>query len=166
MMPAPRRKNSKRGASAPKGKLPVLVLNGPNLNMLGVRETKIYGNATLRDLDALCRKTAADLNITVDCRQSNIEGELVSWVQQSRKTHSSIIINAGGYSHTSVALLDALLLSDLPVIEVHISNIYGREHFRHSSYISKAARGVIAGLGIEGYAFALQAMAKWISARR
>jgi len=149
-----------------KKKLPVLVLNGPNLNMLGVRETKIYGKASLRDLEALCHKTATALKISVDCRQSNNEGELIAWIQQTRKTHSGIIINAGGYSHTSVALLDALQLSDLPVIEVHISNIYSREGFRHSSTIAKAARGVIAGLGIDGYAFALQAMAKWLTGRK
>jgi 3-dehydroquinate dehydratase-2 len=149
-----------------KKKLPVLVLNGPNLNMLGVRETKVYGKATLRDLEALCHKTAKQLKIAVDCRQSNNEGELVAWIQQSRKTHSGIIINAGGYSHTSVALLDALQLADMPVIEVHISNIYNREGFRHSSYVSKAARGVIAGLGIDGYAYALQSMAQWMTARR
>ncbi|MGE3622664.1 MAG: type II 3-dehydroquinate dehydratase [Bdellovibrionales bacterium] len=142
--------------------LPILVLNGPNLNMLGVRETRIYGKATLKDLETLCQKTAKNLKVKVDCRQSNLEGELVEWIQKSRKTHSGIIINAGGYSHTSVALLDALQVSELPVIEVHISNIYSRERFRNSSYISKVARGVIAGLGIEGYACALQTMAKWI----
>ncbi len=151
---------------ATKKPLPVLVLNGPNLNMLGVRETKIYGKATLKDLEALCQKTAKQLKIAVDCRQSNNEGEMVAWIQQSRKTHCGIIINAGGYSHTSVAIMDALQLIDTPVIEVHISNIYKREDFRHSSYISKAAQGVIAGLGIEGYAYALQSMAGWIAARR
>lgn len=146
--------------------LPVLVLNGPNLNMLGVREPKTYGRATLRDLEKLCQKTALELKLVIDCRQSNVEGELVTWIQQSRKTHRGIIINAGGYSHTSVALLDALLLSELPVIEVHITNIYGREHFRHHSILSKAAKGVICGLGIDGYVYALQAMAKLLSKRR
>src|ERR1700744_2647299 len=144
-----------------KKKLPILVLNGPNLNMLGVREAKIYGKATLKDLEALCHKTAKRLKLEVDCRQSNIEGELVTWIQQARKKHSGIIINAGAYSHTSVALLDALQLTELPIIEVHISNIYNRERFRHSSYISKAARGVIAGLGIDGYAYAIEAMSRW-----
>jgi 3-dehydroquinate dehydratase-2 len=142
-----------------KKSLPILVLNGPNLNMLGVREPKTYGKATLRDLEALCKKTAKALNVTVDCRQSNIEGDLVTWIQGARKTHSGIIINAGGYSHTSVATLDALLLSELPVIEVHITNIYRREKFRHKSLISKAAKGVICGLGLDGYMYALQAMA-------
>jgi 3-dehydroquinate dehydratase-2 len=150
----------------PAKKLSVLVLNGPNLNMLGVREAKIYGKASLKELEALCRKTASSLGLVADCRQSNSEGELVSTIQQSRKTHAGIIINAGGYSHTSVAILDALLLSDLPVIEVHVSNIYNRERFRQSSYISKAARGVIAGLGIDGYAYALEAMAGWIKKRK
>lgn len=146
--------------------LPILVLNGPNLNMLGVREPKTYGRATLRDLENLCRKTAKRLGLAVDCRQSNLEGELVSWIQQGRKTHSGIVINAGGYSHTSVAILDALLLSERPVIEVHISNIYAREKFRHHSLISKAATGVICGLGIDGYAYALQAMENLISKRK
>jgi len=140
--------------------LPILVLNGPNLNMLGVREPKTYGKATLRDLEALCKKEAKALGLTVDCRQSNLEGELVTWIQASRKTHAGIIINAGGYSHTSVAVLDALLLIEKPVIEVHISNIYSREKFRHHSLISKAAKGVICGLGIDGYVYALQSMAK------
>jgi len=140
--------------------LPILVLNGPNLNMLGVREPKTYGKATLSDLEFLCKKTAEEIGLTVDCRQSNIEGELVTWIQASRKTHGGMIINAGGYSHTSVAILDALLLSELPVVEVHISNIYAREKFRHLSLISKAAKGVICGLGIDGYTYALQAMAK------
>jgi len=144
---------------------PILVLNGPNLNMLGVREPKTYGKATLRDLEALCKKTAKDLGIIVDCRQSNVEGELVTWIQASRKTHAGIVINAGGYSHTSVAILDALLLSELPVVEVHISNIYAREKFRHDSLLSKAAKGVICGLGVDGYAYALQAMAKMIKSK-
>ena len=137
-----------------------MLLNGPNLNMLGIREPKTYGRATLRDLEALCKKQAKELGLSVDCRQSNIEGELVTWIQESRKTHAGIIINAGGYSHTSVAILDALLLSELPVIEVHISNIYGREKFRHHSLLSKAAKGVICGLGIDGYGYALQSIAK------
>lgn len=140
--------------------LPILVLNGPNLNMLGVREPITYGSKTLGDLETLCKKTAKELGLTVDCRQSNIEGELVTWIQAARKTHVGIVINAGGYSHTSVAILDALLLTELPVMEVHISNIYAREKFRHQSLLSKAAKGVICGLGIDGYTYALQALAK------
>jgi 3-dehydroquinate dehydratase-2 len=139
--------------------LPILVLNGPNLNMLGVREPKVYGKDTLRDLEKLCVKSGKDAGLTVDCRQSNLEGELVTWIQQARKTHAGIIINAGGYSHSSVALLDALTLSALPILEVHISNIYAREEFRHHSLISKAAKGVICGLGLDGYTHALRAMA-------
>ncbi len=142
--------------------LPVLVLNGPNLNMLGAREPEIYGAATLQDVEELCRRTASELGLAVDCRQSNLEGELVTWIQGARKTHAGIVLNAGGYSHTSVAILDALTLAQAPVIEVHISNIYSREEFRHTSLISKAARGVICGLGIDGYALALRAMKKLI----
>lgn len=138
---------------------PVLILNGPNLNMLGVREPEIYGSATLADAESLCRTMAQALGMEVDCRQSNDEGELVTWIQNARKTHSGIVINAGGYSHTSVAILDALLLCEKPVIEVHATNIFRREEFRHHSLISRAAKGVICGFGIEGYALALQAMA-------
>ena len=140
--------------------LPVLILNGPNLNMLGQREPEKYGKATLRDVEALCATTASTLGLTVDCKQSNIEGELVTWIQQSRTSYSGIIINPGAYSHTSIAILDALLAAEKPVIEVHLTNIHAREEFRHHSYVSKAAKGVICGLGIDGYALALQAMAK------
>ena len=139
---------------------PVLILNGPNLNMLGLREPKIYGKSTLANIESLCQQTAKKLGLNVDCYQSNLEGELVTWIQKSRKNHSGIIMNAGGYSHTSVAILDALLLSEKPVIEVHISNIFAREEFRHHSLISKAAKGIICGLGIDGYALALQALSK------
>ncbi len=143
-----------------KKKPPVLVLNGPNLNMLGVRQPKIYGRATIKDVEALCKKTAKEVGLTVDCRHSNVEGELVNWIQEARKKHSGIVINAGGYSHTSVAILDALLLSELPVIEVHVTNIHAREKFRQQSLISKAAQGVICGFGADGYAYAIQALAK------
>jgi 3-dehydroquinate dehydratase-2 len=150
-----------------KVKLPsILVLNGPNLNILGLREPKVYGKATLRDLETLCHKTAKSLGLEAECRQSNIEGELVGWIQESRKTHNGIIINAGGYSHTSVAIFDALQMCKFPIIEVHISNIYSREKFRHVSLLSKAAKGVIAGLGIDGYAYALQAMASTLKTRK
>jgi 3-dehydroquinate dehydratase-2 len=141
---------------------PILVLNGPNLNMLGTREPEIYGPATLRDVEVLCAKTAADLGLTAECKQSNHEGELVTWIQEARTAHSAIIINAGGLSHTSVALLDALSAAGLPVFEVHISNIYAREPFRHTSLLSKTAKGVICGLGIDGYAYAVQAAAKLV----
>jgi 3-dehydroquinate dehydratase II len=145
---------------------PILVLNGPNLNLLGIREPETYGRATLKDLEKLCKKTAAALHVSVDCRHSNIEGEIVTWIQGSRKTHSGIIINAGGYTHTSVAILDALLLSKLPAIEVHVTNIYAREKFRQHSLLSTAVKGVICGLGIDGYALAMQALVQMSSKTR
>ena len=151
---------------AAKKALPILVINGPNLNMLGVREPKVYGKATLRDLEALCQKSAKAAGLVADCRQSNLEGELVTWIQEARKNHAGIIINGGGYSHTSVAILDALTLSELPIIEVHITNIYAREEFRHKSLISRVAKGVICGLGLDGYTHALGAMAKILSPQK
>jgi 3-dehydroquinate dehydratase-2 len=141
-------------------KLRILVLNGPNLNMLGQREPEIYGRDTLADIEKSCRKRADKLGLEIDFRQSNQEGELVSWVQEASKDHAGILINAAGYTHTSIALLDALLAAGKPVIEVHLSNIFRREPFRHQSYISRAAQGVICGLGPMGYLLALDAMAK------
>ena len=138
----------------------IAVLNGPNLNMLGMREPEKYGTATLDDVEALCAETAEALGLAIDFRQTNGEGELVNWVQECRGRAAGIVINPAGYTTTSVALMDALLAVELPVIEVHITNIHRREEFRHHSYVSKAATGVIAGLGIEGYALALQAMAR------
>lgn len=138
----------------------VLVLNGPNLNMLGVREPRIYGSATLDDLESACQERAEQLGLVVDFRQSNHEGELVSWIQQARTEHDGIVINAGAYSHTSVAIMDALILSELPIVEVHISNIYKREPVRHHSHISAVATGVICGLGPHGYLLALDALAQ------
>ena len=142
--------------SAPK----ILVINGPNLNMLGVREPAVYGRATLSDVEKLCRRHARPLGLALDFRQSNIEGELVTWIQEARKDHAGIIINAGAYTHTSIAILDALQTTELPIIEVHLSNIYRREEFRHHSYVSLAARAVICGLGPAGYRLALEAMAE------
>jgi len=139
---------------------PVLVLNGPNLNMLGKRQPDIYGRETLADVEKACRVEAARLGLTVEFVQSNHEGVLVDHIQAAREKNSGIVINAGAYTHTSVALLDALNAAELPAIEVHISNIYRRESFRHHSYISAAAVGVIAGLGSEGYLLALQALAR------
>lgn len=135
----------------------ILILNGPNLNMLGTREPHIYGAETLADVEALCRAEGVRLGLDVDFRQSNHEGELVTWIQQARGARSAILLNAGAYTHTSVAILDALTAVDLPVIEVHLSNIFRREPFRHHSYVSMAARGVICGLGSHGYVLALQA---------
>jgi 3-dehydroquinate dehydratase II len=143
---------------------PVLVLNGPNLNMLGVREPKIYGKAKLKDVEALCLKTGKDLGLKVDCRQSNSEEELIGWIQDARKTHAAIIINAAAYSHTSVAIMDALTLTDLPVVEVHITNIHAREEFRRHSYVSVAAKAVICGCGIDGYAYAMKTVAQLLKA--
>jgi len=142
----------------------ILVLTGPNLNMLGVREPEVYGHATLGDAEALCKKTASELGLAIECRQSNHEGELVTWIQQSRDTHHGIVINAGAYTHTSIAILDALKICELPVIEVHISNIFAREEFRHHSFISPIAKGVICGLGIDGYAYAVRALASLVTA--
>ncbi|MEM8589501.1 MAG: type II 3-dehydroquinate dehydratase [Pseudomonadota bacterium] len=137
----------------------VLIVNGPNLNMLGLREPTIYGTDTLADLEAACADRGADLGLAIDFRQSNLEGEIVGWIQEARQVQDGIIINAAAYSHTSIAILDALQAAELPVIEVHLSNIYKRDPFRHHSYISQAAQGVICGLGAHGYVLALDAMA-------
>ena len=138
----------------------VLVLNGPNLNMLGKREPGIYGAQTLADVEDLCRKAGEDFGLSIDCRQSNIEGELVTWIQQALGTQDAIVINPGAYSHTSIAIHDAIRAVALPVIEVHLSNIYTREAFRHHSYVSPVALGVICGLGATGYKLALHALAE------
>jgi 3-dehydroquinate dehydratase-2 len=141
----------------------VLVLNGPNLNLLGTREPGIYGSRTLADIEAACLARAVSLGLSVDFRQSNSEGVLIDWVQEARGGASGIILNAGGLSHTSIALMDALAAVDLPLIEVHLSNIHRRESFRHHSYISSVARGVIVGLGGHGYELALDAMARLLA---
>lgn len=137
----------------------IYVLNGPNLNMLGLREPEIYGRDTLDDIRARAETRAKTVGLEIDFRQSNIEGELVNWVQEARAKAKGIILNAGGYTHTSVALLDALQAAEKPVIEVHLSNIFRRDQFRQHSYISLAATGVICGLGAKGYELALEAMA-------
>lgn len=136
------------------------LLNGPNLNMLGTREPQIYGTDTLDDIEAACHERAESLGLTVDFRQSNREGDLVTWTQEARAVHDGIIVNAGAYSHTSIALHDALLSAELPVIEVHLSNIFRREAFRHHSYVSLAAQGIICGLGLQGYLLAIDGMAR------
>ena len=141
----------------------ILILNGPNLNMLGSREPEIYGRETLADIEALCRKTGEMLGLEVDFRQSNVEGELVTWIQEAGQNHAGLIINAGAYTHTSIALMDALLILKIPVIEVHLSNIFKREEFRHHSYISKTAQGVICGFGSQGYVMALHGMAQLLA---
>lgn len=137
----------------------VYVLNGPNLNMLGLREPAVYGKDTLDDIKLRSEKRGKSLGLDVDFRQSNIEGELVGWIQEARGKAKGIILNAGAYTHTSVAILDALQAAELPVIEVHLSNIFRRDEFRHHSYVSLAASGVICGLGALGYELALEALA-------
>lgn len=143
----------------------VYVLNGPNLNMLGLREPEIYGRDTLDDIRARTEKAAAAAGLEIEFRQSNIEGELVNWIQEARGKAKGIILNAGGYTHTSVAILDALQAAEVPVIEVHLSNIFRRDQFRQHSYISLAATGIICGLGARGYELAIAAMADLIKAK-
>jgi 3-dehydroquinate dehydratase II len=136
----------------------ILILNGPNLNLLGTREPEVYGTETLADIQSLCEREGKALGMSVDFRQSNHEGELVEWIHEAQKGVDGIIINAGAYSHTSVAILDALQALKIPVVEVHLSNIYKREEFRHHSFVSAAAKGVICGLGSKGYVLALHAL--------
>jgi 3-dehydroquinate dehydratase-2 len=140
----------------------VFILNGPNLNLLGVRDPSIYGRDTLGDIEERCTARAASLDLEIDFRQTNHEGQLVDWIQEARESADGIILNAGAFTHTSVAVLDALSAAELPIIEVHLSNIFRRESFRHHSYVSLAARGVICGLGAQGYELALDAMARLI----
>jgi 3-dehydroquinate dehydratase-2 len=141
---------------------PILVLNGPNLNLLGLRQPEIYGRETLGDVEAALGRLATELGVGLDCRQSNHEGALVDWIQGARGAAAGIIINPGAYSHTSVAILDALNAFEGPVLEVHISNIHKREAFRHHSFVSARAEGVIAGFGTEGYLLALRRMASLV----
>lgn len=136
---------------------PIFILNGPNLNLLGVREPEIYGRETLEDIRKACEARAAELGLAVDFRQSNSEAELVGWVQEARAAASGIVINAGALTHTSIALLDALLAAGVPVVEVHLSNIFRREPYRRHSYVSEAAQGLICGFGAHGYLLALDA---------
>ena len=143
---------------------PIYVLNGPNLNLLGLRQPEIYGHQTLDDVAAAMTALAGDLGVSVQFMQSNHEGQLVDWIQAARGAAAGIIINPGAYSHTSVAILDALNAYDGPVLEVHISNIHKREAFRHHSHVSTRADGVIAGFGVDGYLLALRRMAGLISA--
>ena len=141
----------------------ILVLNGPNLNLLGTREPDIYGTETLADIERQARARAKALGLAIDFRQSNTEGELVDWIQEARGTMAGIVINAGAYTHTSIAILDALQASDLPVVEVHLSNIFARETFRHHSYVSQVATGLVCGFGGLGYSLALEAIARLIA---
>jgi 3-dehydroquinate dehydratase-2 len=144
----------------------VYVINGPNLNLLGTREPEMYGHSTLRDVEKLCRATAKRHGLTVVFRQSNHEGEIVDWIQEARaKKAAGLIINPAGFTTTSVAILDALFTMEAPVIEVHITNIHAREEFRRHSYVSLAARAVIAGMGIQGYALAITGLAAMADAK-
>jgi 3-dehydroquinate dehydratase-2 len=138
---------------------PIYILNGPNLNMLGMRQPEIYGHQTLADVEESCKSYAESLGLDVVFRQSNIEGELVTWIQEARAESDGLIINAAAYTHTSVAIQDALMLLSVPVIEVHLSNIHKREAFRHHSYVAAAAQGMICGFGSRGYLMALDALA-------
>jgi 3-dehydroquinate dehydratase II len=142
-----------------------LVINGPNLNLLGAREPALYGSSGLADVEALCRRTAEELGLEVELRQSNHEGELVDWLQEAGRAEQAgeligVVLNPGAYGHTSIALHDAILGTGLTVVEVHISNVHAREEFRHHSYVSSVAAGVIVGLGVQGYPLALRALAQ------
>ena len=140
----------------------IIILNGPNLNLLGEREKDQYGNKTLKDIENDCNKFASKNKIKLSFYQSNIEGELVDEIQKSRNNQDGLIINAGGYTHTSVAIHDALKILKIPIIELHISNVYNREEFRHKSLISKVAKGVICGFGADGYLMSLHAINKFL----
>lgn len=145
----------------------IYVLNGPSMNLLGTREPEKYGSATLAEVEELCRATAKGHGLSVVFRQSNHEGEIIDWIHEARtKKAAGIVINPAGFTTTSIAILDALLAVSLPAIEIHITNIHARESFRHDSYISKAAKGVICGFGIQGYALAITGLAALVGARR
>jgi 3-dehydroquinate dehydratase-2 len=143
----------------------IYVLNGPNLNLLGTREPETYGHHTLADVEKMCRDTAAQFGMTADCRQSNREGELIDFIHEAgAKKAAGIILNAGGYTHTSIALHDALVGVKVPTVEVHVSNVYARESFRHHSFIAKAAFASLCGFGIEGYRLAITGLAAKLGA--
>lgn len=149
-------------ATTDTGPRPILLLNGPNLNTLGLREPDIYGSDTLADVVNLAERTAAELGYGLRAAQTNHEGEMIDWIHEARGQVSGIVINAGGWTHTSVALADALVIPEVPVIEVHISNVHRRESFRHHSYVSAIAAGVIVGFGTRGYEFAIRRLADLI----
>ncbi len=144
----------------------VYILNGPNLNLLGMREPALYGHATLTDVEKLCRATAQRFGLGVEFRQSNHEGQIIDWIQQARAEKAvGLLINPAGFTTTSISILDALYTLEVPVIEIHLTNIHARESFRHDSYVSKAARAVICGFGAEGYALAISGLAALIGAK-
>lgn len=144
---------------------PIFVLNGPNLNLLGVREPAVYGRESLADVQRRTEAHARKLGLGVDFRQTNAEGELVTWIQEAREQADGVILNAGAYTHTSVAILDALRMLEKPVIELHLSNVFRRESFRHHSYVSPAATGLICGFGGKGYELAIDAMADLLTSK-
>lgn len=145
--------------------LSLLVLNGPNLNLLGQRQPQVYGKATLADVEALCREAGARLALEIDFRQSNHEGQLIDWIHEARGRHHGIVLNAGAFTHTSIAIMDAIASVELPVAEVHLSNIHRREDFRHLSYVSKVALGMICGFGPQGYVLAMEALSAHLRAQ-
>lgn len=138
----------------------LLVLNGPNLNMLGLRQPEVYGRETLADVQRLCEQAGSRLDLSVEFRQTNHEGEMIDWIHQARERVGGIIINAGAWTHTSAAIHDALIAAEVPVIEVHISNVHRREAFRHHSYVSMVAKAVLAGFGTHGYVLAIEHFAR------
>lgn len=140
----------------------ILILNGPNLNLLGTREPGVYGSGSLKQVEEECHVHAKPLGLTIDFRQSNHEGELITWIQEARGIASGIIINPAAYSHTSIGIPDALRAVALPLIEVHISNIFARESFRHHSHVSAISNGVICGLGLSGYKLAINAVSELV----
>ena len=141
----------------------VYVINGPNLNLLGTREPEKYGRATLADVEALCREAARRHGLTIEFRQTSREGEIVEWIHEARARQAvGIILNAAAYTHTSIAILDAIAATQVPTIEVHITNVHAREEFRHHSYVSKAAKAVLCGFGVDGYALAIDGLAAMI----
>jgi 3-dehydroquinate dehydratase II len=145
----------------------VYVINGPNLNLLGTREPEKYGRATLADVEALCREAARRHGLAVEFRQSNREGEIVDWIQEAGRSKAvGIVLNAAAYSHTSIAILDAIAAAPVPTVEVHITNIHAREEFRRNSYVSRVAKAVLCGFGIDGYALAIEGLAAMTRAKR
>ena len=143
----------------------ILVLNGPNLNLLGTREPAVYGHTTLADVEVMCKAAGEKLGFVVDCRQSNHEGVLIDAIHEAGRaysagTHAGVVLNAGAYTHTSVALHDAIKGAAVPTIELHISNVHAREEFRHHSWISPAAAGIIVGFGVDGYVLAIEALSR------
>lgn len=144
----------------------ILILNGPNLNLLGTREPEIYGHETLADIENDCAAHAKKLELAIDFRQTNSEGECVGWIQEAATGWSGIIINPAAYTHTSVAIMDALKMVRCPIIEVHLSNIFAREAFRHHSYVSPVANGIVSGFGGNGYILALEAMAQLVREKK